>query len=341
MGRSTPIDLPVDRLADLSETITGILCAVLKVDVFDSTKELEGKISKSILAAWIAAAKTSLDAPVDKLAETALTAAAVAKLLTKISTILSKPLSSKQQDVLRSRLRTIWRKSKQAAAKEVLAKLGRKVEVSFSQVDDWAIKAINRHQVFWVGEFYSRHLAERIQAVAEEVILRQGFGRKEAGKRLREVLGSEFGIVPGGRSSVAPNIPARFAGNPDLYFSMVASNAANQARIFGALMEFQDAGVITYEVLNPLDERTGEICLFLAGQTFSVATGVAQMTRMLEAESPEEIKEISPWLSARELEDAVGDAKIGSKSAEERLAAAGASLPPYHVFCRSTIAIVS
>jgi hypothetical protein len=198
-------------------------------------------------------------------------------------------------------------------------------------VDAKAIATINKHQVFWIGDFYSDKLSARVRAVTEDVLLRRGFDHVEAGDELQKALRREFGITPGHRvSTFAPNVPARYAANPDLYFQQLASTVGHQARTFGKMQQFKEHDVITYRLINPMDEVTGQICQQMHGKTFTISAGMKQMKDVLNAKSPKEVKDVSKWLSANEIETKF------SKGGAQALIDAGATIiPPFHPKCRT------
>lgn len=325
-----------DDLCACHDEITETLALVLKAKgTVKPTQELEQRLAKELGSAWKTAASKSLTAPLRSLLSKKPTAKSIENFVNRLGVALAKPLTKKQVASITSRLTAIWKKAKAIAAREA------KFRFTFDRPDRVAIDALTRHQVFWVGNFYSEHLGRRIAAVSSDVLIEQGLGIEEAGKTLEDALRREFGITAGGRSPFARTIPARYAGSPDRYFRQVASNAAHTARTFSKMQAFSEAGIIRYELINPNDERTGRVCQQMHGQVFSVAAGVKQMQNQLAAKTPDEVKAAAPWLTAKELETAIDGAPAGSRSATERLEAAGASvLPPFHGECRTEPVII-
>lgn len=330
-----PTNLTTEELCDLGSAIDSTLCVVLKVAPRRESEIIEGRIASTIGRAWKSTANAATNSGIAKLLKGPFTDRRITSFLKSLGVKLKTPLTKTQIKVIEKRLQSIWRIAKKWAAKEA------KISFSFSHVDQRAVAAINRHQVFWVGDFYNDKLSRRIRAVSEDVLLRRGLSHKEAGAVLRRTLRREFGILPGGKTRFAPTVPARYAGNPDLYFRQVASTAAHQSRTFGTLTAFSEAGVTSYQLINPDDERTGQICQQMSGQVFSVQTGVRQMNRILGAKDPKDVKKIAPWLSGDDIEAALAGARTGSQQATDRLAAAGAILPPFHALCRTDIVIPS
>jgi hypothetical protein len=283
-------------------------------------------MAETITRAWKNTARVGMVEPLRKLAAGSVSEKKIQAFVKALGAKLKRPLTKRQIKILEGRIRSIYKVAKKMGAREA------KSTFNFAQVDARAVQVINRHQVFWVGDFYSEHLSKRIAGVAEDVMIQQGLPQREAARVLKQALHQEFGITPGGRSQFAKDIPARYAGNPDLYFRQVASNAAHQSRTFGKMRAFSDAGVVSYRLINPMDTRTGQICQVMAGRVFTVETGVKHMERMLGATDPKEIKDIAPWLSAPKLQAAANRGDL------EKV---GAILPPFHALCRTEPVVIS
>jgi len=328
-----------EQLIAAASEIDDTLCLILKIDpIRPRTLAIEESLSNTTTKAWKTAADDAIDSSIKSALDRAGDAppSALRLLLQKLAARLKKPLTADQIKEVKKRLTKIHQKAKRISSKAA------RVKFSFSQRDKLAIEAIKKHQVFWIGDFYNAHLSERIRAVSEELVLNRGLGSREAGRALREALRREFGIVAGGRTGIAPSIPARFAGNPNLYFRGVAATSAHQSRTFGSIEAFSEAKIISYQLINPGDDRTGQICKVLNGQVYSVQVGVTHMNRVLSAKDPRAIREkIAPWRSGQELRAAVGRSPTGSSGAASKLAAKGAILPPFHPLCRTEPVIVT
>lgn len=325
-----------EQLIDLGVEIDRTLCAVFKISSVKPTLGLETKMAEAISKAWKAAVKKGITAPLSRLLKGKPTQGKIDTFVKALGLKLANPLTKRQIAALQSQLKKIFK-----IAKDIGAREAKVAAFDFNRADLRAVRAVSKHQVFWIGDFYSAHLSERIQAVSSDVLLQRGFSQQEAGKQLRAALAREFGLVEGGRSKFAPSVPARYAGNPDLYFRGVASTASHQCRSFGKVAAFVEAEIVTYRLVNPNDRRTGQICQQMSGQVFSVKVAAQHMERIIAAEKPEDVKEIAPWLSGEKLKDTIGDSKRGSKAAADKLAAAGAILPPFHMLCRTEPVVIS
>lgn len=332
-GATSKIDLRTlsdAELYALGEAIDASLSIVFKISTSELTEGIERKLAREMSSGWKGAANKAIATEVEALAKIKdIRREHVDKFLEGLGAKMDKPLTDRQVDLIGRRVRRIYRDAKKLGADQA------KVKFSFNLRDQRAVSAINRHQVFWVGRFYDRELGKRIAGVAEEITLKRGFDSRTAGKELRKALQREMGLRPGGSTGIADHIPARYAGNPDLYFRGVASTAAHQARSIGKVFAFAEAGIISYRLENPLDRRTGQICQQMAGQVFSVSVAVEHANKLVDAETPEDVKEVQPWLNANKLKDVLRGTKPGSAEATEALAAAGAVLPPFHFLCRT------
>lgn len=183
---------------------------------------------------------------------------------------------------------------------------------AFTVPDTNAARWLGRDSVYWVGNAYDEGLGAEIANVGSRV-LAEGGTRVEAGALLRAALDARF-------------------SRPDMYWQVVGSATMNRARGMGSTSGFVAAGVASYRIVSILDERTSEICLEMNGRVFDVEYAVDLRDRMLGAETPDDVRDVKPWLSLDEIKD------LGSRpSAEAALAAEGQSMPPYHGLCRTTV----
>lgn len=323
-----------DQIAKLSDELNDTLCVILKVDLTrPRTVATEESLSTFTTKAWKKAANAAVASSIGAVGTTK---RQVATFLRKLGIKLSSTITADQAKVIRAKLDKIYKSAKRVTSKAA------KTKFSFTQRDARALKTITKHQVFWIDDFYSAHLSTRIRAVSEEIMLQRGLSNREAGKLLGSTLRREFGIIPGGTTPFAPGVPARFAGNPDLYFRGVASTAGHQSRTFASIEAMSEAEIVSYQLINPGDERTGQICQVMNGQVFTVQVGVKHMERQLAADNPKAIRdEIAPWHSGKVLAETVGKSQRGSSDAAAKLAAAGAILPPFHPLCRTEPVILA
>lgn len=200
---------------------------------------------------------------------------------------------------------------------------------SFDLVDTAAMQAFERHQVFWIGEFYKTKISSTIAATSLNQIT-SGIGRVRAG----DIMGQ---VVKDGLANI--KIPDGFNGTSRQYFQGLVGNATTTERTAGHLRTFAKAGITVYVVINPLDQRTCETCSWMDGKQFRVVDGMAQLDKVINAKTPKQVKGIHPWLtpkSAAALAKKKGPAGVKDTGA---LQARGHALPTYHFFCRCGIDI--
>lgn len=196
--------------------------------------------------------------------------------------------------------------------------------------------------------------------------VRDEYGRRNDafGERARQIVadGLEAGL---GREDIAADLERAaqdvLAGRSSFYWEVVAGSFVSRGRSFAQMSSYAEAGIDRYLIEAVLDERTTEICRFLHGKSFSVATGLRTFERV-DAE-PDLIKDLTPWVreaidpqtGAKTLFVDRGDERVrvadvtrsavgtrddrgefGRGLSERDLANLGISFPPYHGLCRTT-----
>lgn len=330
------------QLLELEGSVDGILCVVTKVSTVKESAKVEERMRKVITAAWQGAANKTLTSALSTLRKGPYTQKRINNFLAKFGIKLKTPLTKEQIVFVEKRVDEIYRIAKRIGAKEA------KFKPVFDLVDRRAVRAINKQQVFWVRDFYSDKLSARIRAVSNDVLLKQGLSHGEAAEELGKALRQELGLIEGvtDATKYVPKLPARYAGNSELYLRQVASTASHQARTFGRLTAYQQGGIKRMRLTNPNDDRTGKICRAMVGQVITVAAGTGQMDRILAARTPKAVKAVAPWLTGSQIEGVLGGAKVGSPTATRRLEAAGqvgdaTIIPPFHGQCRTEMVVIA
>jgi hypothetical protein len=334
--------LALDELLTLQAALDGILFAPIlkRLDPLKVTAQVEAQLAKGYMQAWQVSAGGALADNFRELVATGgapMTQARIDSFAARMGVSLKKPLTPRQVKLIDARVRKAYEISKKATQVQEL-----KVKPSFSLRDTKAIKWIAREQVLWMGDFYSSQLSERIRAVTSDALLTQGLSNREAGRALQR----EMGVRAGGKTALAAQVPARYAGEEgvELYFRQLASVASQRARVWSKISAYHGAGVISYRLTNPNDRRTGQICQQMSGQVFTVQTGVDHVERMMNAKTPDEVKAVQPWISGETIAadmKAAGNPAKGSDDATRVLQERGAILPPFHPLCRTEPVILS
>lgn len=322
--------IDTDTLFDVRDSVHDLLCEIAKASTVQSTQALEESMYQAISEAWETSANNAISDNIEVI-KGSVSRRSIKKFLGNISKALSTPLTPRQHKIAQRHLLSIWRIAKRTVSRSF------DFSPSFSQFDSTAVKILNNHQMYWIGNFYSDHLGKRISKVAREVLIEKGLGHEHAANSIRR----ELGLIEGGKTSYAKSVPSKYAGNPKLYFEQVVSNAAHQARTFSSITAMDEAGINLFRLSNPMDRRTGQKCQIMNGQTFTVKSGKAQMLNVLSADTPDKVKEASPWLSLSELKSVVGGAEKGSDKATASLEDAKVILPPFHGKCRTEVIAVT
>jgi hypothetical protein len=219
------------------------------------------------------------------------------------------------------------------------------IQPSFSTLDERVVAQASTSQGHFVrNEFGQRSelFASRARAIVAKN-LEHGYGRADIAQELQDKLG------PMGRS--------------EGYWSMIASVISCRARAAAQVSSFSEAGIAAFLWESILDEATSVQCRFLHGKRFTVARALEVFTKIDEAEDPEDIRTINPFMQvgrdpdgneglfigrsgARQLvarveENAVGKkderGKFSQDMSAEVLAKNGVVAPPAHGECRSTV----
>ena len=187
-----------------------------------------------------------------------------------------------------------------------LFNLNKDLKSALSLSDRKAIDVLTRHNCFWLGEHYGKHIGPKISELTQQA-LDEGLGRDALAENLKQELGS---VSPKGYS----------------YFDVVASSALVRARSFGSIAGMEEAGIAEYEILAMGDERTCPICGEMNGKKFSVAQTREVINKVLDIQDPEKFKEAMPWQTTPP-----------KNKSESKLTEDGQSLPPFHGRCRCTL----
>jgi hypothetical protein len=110
----------------------------------------------------------------------------------------------------------------------------------------------------------------------------------------------------------------------DAYWRTMANATASRAYHYGLFKAGDLLGHSKFIVVNPLDARTSDVCVYLSGMEFDLSAAVDQIESL--SDTPfDQIGEVSAFLSP---DDIVG-------RTPEELMAMGVLAPPYHFNCRS------
>jgi hypothetical protein len=123
----------------------------------------------------------------------------------------------------------------------------------------------------------------------------------------------------------------------EVYYRNLASVCVNRARNYGRILAYDSAGVEYVEVVAVGDDRSCENCMILSGSTFLVSDLVGIINNVLEASTPEDVVNSTPFINGLDKttnEFILGNnTRVSASGTSAELASAGL-LPPFHPDCR-------
>lgn len=212
------------------------------------------------------------------------------------------------------------------------------VGFKFDLVDEDALRGLKTQALLWVtDDSGTQHFDAATRAVILEEaqkLIEQGFSGERIAGAFKAAIEAKLGV-------------GAFAKRGMTYWAGVAEHAATTAGIRGQLSRMESIGWTRYEIVNPMDDRTTEICRYMNGKTFDVEPSVQLFDRLMGASTVDDVKLIKPFAKggssaepAKILGSKVpfGPAKLSSAQSKS-LGDGGWSIPPFHFRCRSYIDI--
>jgi len=222
------------------------------------------------------------------------------------------------------------------------------IGISTDLIDETVVNSVARQDVYFRTE-----IGNRSQAFTQkgQKIIRDGL---DQGLRSADITAD---LVKAGRA-------VHFERSAH-YMRVVATQAMNSSRVFGALRSFDAAGFETYAFDAVLDERTTEICRMLDGSVFRVGAALQRFADIAANPDPEAVRDLKPWVRER-IDPVTGKRELfvqdrqghrtrlavvespgfgvadrvgvySDKLAIPTMEQLGISYPPLHGLCRSTI----
>lgn len=188
------------------------------------------------------------------------------------------------------------------------------VRFSFNNADKKALRWLKKDFTYWIENYYDNNLKETMRKGVKE-ILSQGLSYNDAGTELKNMLNGRF-------------------GKSKSYWEGLANHIITRSRSFGTVSGLVAAGAKYYRYVAVLDHRTSKICMALHNRVFEVKQAVKLRDKLLSAKDPEKVKDISPWLTDKQVEKRVVG-KLTIKLND------GLVLPPQHFNCRSIIQVAN
>jgi len=207
---------------------------------------------------------------------------------------------------------------------DVRAELRGRVSIGLWGVrEQYAATLLEKQQIFWIGNHFDADVAAKFRATLHNAVV-QGHTRAQ----LAEALKEQFQHL-GEQSSH--------------YWQGLAEHTALRVREMGRLAGYEKAGAKYYRLVNPMDDKTSEICRALVGANkiypLDVALQVRDQLLAIDMEKEgleaarEHIKALAPWVKESQI---VRDAQGNPTGVQ----GAHTPFPPFHWKCRTTTEIV-
>ncbi len=182
------------------------------------------------------------------------------------------------------------------------------------------VNKFTEQSVFWVGEHFNADVSKKFTTSLTEAI-KDGYTTD----MLKDKLASELKDL--GKQSAQ-------------YWQGLAEHTALRVREFGRLEGYRQAGATYYRLINPMDDRTSEICQALVGQNkrYPLADAIQVRDQLMAidlknlTDAREQIKALAPWVKENQIQrDSNGD-PVGVTGAHT-------PFPPFHWKCRTETVI--
>lgn len=300
----------MDSPPELAPAVDGLVRDLLKAAKRDKYDRAVGTLGRRLSKNWTVAYQESLENALRILARQTdkPTREAVNRVVRMLEEDLGEPLAA----AIKRDLQKVVDLTYTAGAKDIAGAVYR-----FDLTDEKAISVLARHNVYWVGRYYTNNLVRAVKEAGEEV-LREGLDKRMAGKLFQDMFETNFkGRLIKGE-----------AGPSSAYWEGFANNTVTRSRELGHVGGYVDAGAKYYRIVAILDKLTSPICRRMNNTVFPVAKAVSQRDRIIETVNPEDVKTVAPWRKIEDVKD-VADADLPPEM----------SFPPYHFRCRTRTVI--
>lgn len=166
-----------------------------------------------------------------------------------------------------------------------------------SYIDEKAKAWLQKDSAFWIGTNYDRNVREKIAEIGRTVGIEQGLGLRDAGRAMKAEFGKQF-------------------AKSHVQWEVVGSAVTSRGRWAGMLGQYSVERVVKMKRLTMNDEAVCPTCGAMDGMILDVSSSLDTLERIMGAESPEDAKQIAPWINYdnnHEWTDPnTGEKKIGS-----------------------------
>jgi hypothetical protein len=214
---------------------------------------------------------------------------------------------------------------------------GKMTAADFVARDEALVAGVADQYKVAVNVFYEENLSETLVNLIDDVMFdgAESLAKADAYEEIISRLQRHLGLDDQSLSGLKP---PGFTGTARQYFTNEIQTTVTRARSWGNISALQEAEVTEYVIVNP--DPISEICQMMNGRVFKTETAIKQMGAMLDAETPDELAEVTPWVS--DLEDfgvTKDNMKLDDEKTNIKIQESGLAAPPYHSKCKSDIEI--
>lgn len=208
--------------------------------------------------------------------------------------------------------------------KDVKASPKASISIGLYGVEDAKlVRTIQQQNLFWIGNHFGTDIQSDFKKVMTQAI-QEGFTKEMLANKLEQTF-------------------ADLGDKGKYYWQGLAEHTALRIREFGRLSGYEKAGAKYYRLVNPMDDRTSDICRALVSQNklYPLATALEVRDNLLSIDMNKEglegarelISAIAPWVKEKNIErDADGN--------PTGVSGAHTPFPPFHWKCRTETEIV-
>lgn len=303
----------MNRSREIAQAFDILILDILKAKRPDKYGRASAALARKLTHNWseyyLAALEDALGilkrSPIDKPSQ-----ADIDRILKGLSDDLGEPIAAAVQKDVKKVVNLTYA----AGARDIVG-----TGYAFDLIDEKAIRALWKHNVYWIRSYYDRNLGEKVAKVGEQA-LSEGLTKSETARLFQSTFTEQF------------------PKETSAYWRGFSNNAITRSRSLGQVGGYVEAGASVYRISAIIDKLTSEICLGMNGKEFTVERAVNLRDDLIASENTDNVKSVAPWRKPGDLEDRAGGTPLKDIPADQL--PAGMEFPPYHFNCRTTTVMV-
>jgi len=260
------------------------------------------------------------------------------KRLEKIARRNLENFGNKFEKRIEDDIKEIYSVSKEAFEKKnkITKSINIRKVIELTAFDNFAISSLSGQYKTALNAYYNGNISKVFVKAVEKVALKQSLTRPEQIAEVTKALQKNLGLPDQSLRGLAPE---GFKGTAKQYFNNEIQSVVTRSRSVGSIQALREAEITEYKVVNP--SPISQICKEMDGRVLRTELAVKTMERMLEAESPDDLKAITPYRKNLKDFGITGEGQdLNKESVNTSIQESGLSFPPYHSNCKSDIEIV-